>query len=550
MKKSIKLTIWSSFALFLMSCLLFNIENPLLKNEDTSSMDIVTPRVSDVQETLLYEISGCDMYMPGMWLKVSPDGRRFAFPVKYSNGKEAFIVDGVGSAYDEVPAGIFSFSQDSQHYVYLAKDGGKEFIVYDGKEGKRYDQVSLGLHPYLSFNPEQFLYTASENGQSFCVIDNQESERFNADLDDIVCTRSPDGQRLAIKVDLGEGYSKRYFMVVDGIEEQKYEYIDEWIGFSADSKQYAYWAFNGNQMDIVINGKVFPYEKSFVIFAFSPDGKRYAFKVDQGEQITLVVDGEEIITPYESVYNLQFSPDGSHLHYVASSEGNEFVVIDGEEQEKFSGVSWSMSSPKFSPDSQHIAYVLCDKGKYSYICEEGNQSVILDGLESESHKDILYFKFSPDSQRVGYLVQINDRIKLVWDDGESKLYDDTGRGDLGSGGGGFEFSPDSQKITFIGIDHGRNNDKMYVVVDGIEGQAFEYIKGIAFSPDSKYLTYGVYHDGMYFIMVDDTKGKTYDGIFIPDEGLVFDSANQFHYLAVSSTGECTGNIYLVEETLE
>jgi hypothetical protein len=50
------------------------------------------------------------------------------------------VVDGVeGKPYEGISRGSPVFSPDGAHAAYTASEGGKQFIVVDGKEGKRYD---------------------------------------------------------------------------------------------------------------------------------------------------------------------------------------------------------------------------------------------------------------------------------------------------------------------------------------------------------------------------------------------------------------------------
>ena len=114
MNRNIKIAFWALLTFFIMSCLVFNNEDPTFQDEDTSSIDDLEARISEIKETYLYSIDCSDMDTFPLNLKVSPDGRRLGFLAKYSDGKEAFLFDGIGSKYDEVQAGPanFSFSKD------------------------------------------------------------------------------------------------------------------------------------------------------------------------------------------------------------------------------------------------------------------------------------------------------------------------------------------------------------------------------------------------------------------------------------------------------
>ncbi|HHT9160316.1 MAG TPA: hypothetical protein ACFYEB_00455, partial [Candidatus Brocadiia bacterium] len=81
--------------------------------------------------------------------------------------KKEFVVEDEieGKQYDTVSCP--TFSPDSKHVAYTAKEGNKEFVVVDGEEGKQYDTVSCG-----PFSPDSkhVAYTAKEGNKEFVVV--------------------------------------------------------------------------------------------------------------------------------------------------------------------------------------------------------------------------------------------------------------------------------------------------------------------------------------------------------------------------------------------
>ncbi len=49
-----------------------------------------------------------------------------------------------------------SFSGDGKHFAYTASKGGKSFIVLDGKEGNKYDNVYISKN---SFNEDGKIFS-------------------------------------------------------------------------------------------------------------------------------------------------------------------------------------------------------------------------------------------------------------------------------------------------------------------------------------------------------------------------------------------------------
>ena len=125
---------------------------------------------------------------------------------------------------------------------------------------------------------------------------------------------------------------------------------------------------------------------------------------------------------------------------------------------------------------------------------------------------------------------------MVVDGKEGESYDATGKGSLA-------FSPDSEHTAYLA----KVGDKVLVVVDGTEGKPYDGIAGgsLIFSPDSKRVVYGAFLQGKAFVVVDGQEGKSYDGIITSvGGGIIFDSPDSFHYLAVRDS-----SVYLVEEKI-
>jgi hypothetical protein len=144
---------------------------------------------------------------------------------------------------------------------------------------------------------------------------------------------------------------------------------------------------------------------------FSARGVFAYMAYDEG-QFGVVVGGEPM-GPYGEVAELQWSPDGGHLAFIAG-EPNQMeraVVLDTRKHPNFLDVR----GLRFSPDSSRLAYVATDK--------DGDR-VIVDGKAGASFGRCMPVVWSRDGRtflsRVGveqgWAVAVNDRPGAVYDE--------------------------------------------------------------------------------------------------------------------------------------
>jgi len=106
-------------------------------------------------------------------LKVSPDSERLAYRAQEGD-KQFVVVDGEeGKRYEDILKGTLIFSPDSEHLAYGAQEGNEQFVVLDGEEGKRYEGIvtisggkiifdSLDSLHYLALKGSNSIYLMEE----------------------------------------------------------------------------------------------------------------------------------------------------------------------------------------------------------------------------------------------------------------------------------------------------------------------------------------------------------------------------------------------------
>jgi Tol biopolymer transport system component len=147
-------------------------------------------------------------------------------------------------------------------------------------------------------------------------------------------------------------------------------------------------------------------------------------------------------------------------------------------------------SLRVSSDAKHLAYVASSGSK---------QWVVVDGKKGKEHKkavgevgeSIGVVFFSPDGKRVVYSVCETMGSKDGWE----------------------EDPKTPGKRIYVTKRWG----KMCVIVDGKEGEKYDIVKYVTFSPDSKHIAYVAGRDGKEFIVVDDKEEKQqYDSVRWPE----------------------------------
>jgi Tol biopolymer transport system component len=382
---------------------------------------------------------------------------------------------------------------------------GKQFVVADGAEGKEYDEV---LAASVTFSPDgkRLGYAARVRNQYRLLVDGRE-ERFQPAALNVGWVRphfSRDGSRLAYS-----SYDGKYFVVVDGRPEDKYDLLGEPV-FGPDRKHLAYAAQRGGKWRVVHDGKEGS-EYDTVgprVPVFSPDGRRLAYGASRGKQQFLVADGVEgkAYGPHPSgrmdvslLPEPVFSPDGKRLAYRVAYElpppANEKwprerwrVVVDGVEGKEYTGIRslgldrMQAGTPVFSPDGKHLAYLAVDP-------QDGMSRVVVDGAEGPKYRAVGMLTFSPDGKRLAYV----------------------------------GFKPRDNKARYV------------LVADGTERKEYDYFGVLpVFSPDSRHLVYQVFTPGTgkWHFVVDGVEGKEYamhDAPFY--QHIAFDGPAAFHFLA-------------------
>ncbi len=468
----------------------------------TVSCAEAAPQARTVEETFICNYDPLSPFQS--YLIASPDCKRVAYKDVGANnssisepGNMFIVVDGNKQGeYGDVTDPVFS--PDGKHVVYAATSVTVPWsIVLDGKRSSKYVVSTDPMHatsfettgPTFTPDSENVVFTAFDSGKRFVVIgEDVASKEVLGRITSIVF--SPDGEHMAYVVEQPAGW----FVVADGVEGSFYRHAD------------SPYRPEGNLV------------RRFKIM-YSPDGEHLAYTAYDGENWFMVVDGVEG-AKYDDIDNPVFG-SGGELAYEASKDGKCIVVYNGEELGGYD-------------DILEIALNLSD-GALAYSAKDGGKSfVVRNGENGEEYVGrIEYLTWSPSGGKLAYAVNSGRKGLVVVDGVAGDEYEKILQKPI--------FSHDGGRMMYAAKDGG----KYVAVIDGVRSEQYSYLQVLGFSPDGKHALYMVNADGKNSIMVDDMKGKGYDGlIFGPGDAPVFESANSFRYI-----GRVGEKVYSVLETI-
>jgi hypothetical protein len=448
----------------------------------------------EATETLIISAEDAAASLINDTIRVSPDGRHYAFAKKVEGGA-AWIVDGKQlptmiavrtlvftpdgthyfaggerAAYTSTPTAIMdgktvpepadlqNYSQAAASSAYLSQDGrhvgvswsngfyvdGK-FAVYSPTLVTSYSSDISWLfadNSQVTFNGKQ--YQVIGTGTNYLISDNGQSWAYLA---------SQDGKHFAVV----NSIPKRRFASIAWSDNT---YNANGLVLSPNGKRWGHPA--GNL--VVIDDRIFDLKGTPARpLAFSPDSKKWTCRLTTAAGVHVVIDG--LVGPAYATagtisenYNtsegqIAISPDSRHVAYCASRTMEEgqtknFVILDDEEQTDF---AWVSNALVFSPDSQRLAYLARTFGQGDAAGTMSDYFVAIDGKrESDPYPEILQGKieFSPDSESLGFVgVGAGEALAVL--DGQPRTKYDA----IAPHGSRFGFTPDNT-FTYIAVKGG------------------------------------------------------------------------------------------------
>jgi len=259
-------------------------------------------------------------------------------PAGAHRGNDQGRFTGVGPGTSRFPAtdnvGVV-WSQDSEHFAYLASEKGKWFAVIDSTESRvKYDKVGAGAPVYDRHG--RLFFAGWRDGRAFIVVDGEELGGW----DDVLWssfTLSPGGGHWACLVMDGG----RWHVVVDGVEGGGYRDIQPGtLTFSNKGDHIAYVVSPGLRfkqkwsvvVDGVMGGEYSVIRRDSILFGST--GKHYSYVARVGSDSAVVVDGMAQ-QPAKRIGNYRWGPNGEHMAWTAGTDRTDSLVLDGVEGPSF-----------------------------------------------------------------------------------------------------------------------------------------------------------------------------------------------------------------------
>jgi hypothetical protein len=296
------------------------------------------------------------------------DGSRFAWVAeekKLLSSKQWVVLDGrAGQRFDGIDRnGTLGFSPDGGHLAYAAKQGGAWHPVRDGEVGPGFDAVAP-----LVFNRDgsRLAHFAAKGRNAFVVVDGVAGPMFDR-VDGVLF--SPDGVRLTYAALAGT----QSHAVVDDVLGPG---CDELIApaFSSDSRHVAYLAREGDIWREVVDGQfsapfddITPFKMlresvlaGMPTFVAAEGDAHPTFAARRGP-LWAMCRGGQPGRSYDDISTWELSPNGRRLAVAARLGDHWHTVIDEQEGPAFQSIL-SAAGLLFTPDGSHVAFVATRDG--------------------------------------------------------------------------------------------------------------------------------------------------------------------------------------------
>lgn len=364
-----------------------------------------------------------------------------------------------------------------------------QFVILDGKRGPTYDGIAIGA---LAFSPDsRHLAYAARRGKYWRVVaDGREAAPFEGIAS---LTFSANSAHLAYAAQLGNTWRA----VIDGRAGPAFDaLLANTLTFGGDAGTHVgYVATRGAAYHAVIDGGVGPAFDGVAGLTFNDDGAHSGYLGRRGDNAFAVIDGVQG-PAYTTIDSLALA--GTHTGYIANDHDRWHAVIDG-----VVGPAWDLArGVAFSPDGSHVAYVARRS--------QGETFVVVDGIEGTSYTGLrpATLTFARGATQPSFVAQRDFRFFAIHDGVEGPAFDDI-RTPVYSG--------DGQHWAYVG----RLSDHDVPVIDGVEHARERTITELAIAGHGGKVAYVAQRGANSVVLVD---GREHIFDLVLDGTVVFDAS--------------------------
>jgi len=397
------------------------------------------PLVTGVSRTKLASIPP-DFAFSVTSITVSPDGTRVAYLVPSGEGAHA-VVD--GSKESPVVDGPFLFSPDNRHYAYRSRvlDRGQA-MVRDRVE-TRYNNLVVGDYGFTRNGT--LVYRTELGAPGIVVLDSGDSR-----------------------------------------EERKYEWVGSLV-VDPRHDRIGYVARKAGKRILVLDREEITTYDDVGTPVFSADGTIVAFPAaKEGAWFLVTRSGASETTskPYAAigagVGSITFSSHGQRIAYVGKTNDGEEIVVD---HEKY-GTYDSVSSPTFSPDGSHLAYLATLAGRTALYLDGVSVPLgitpALSSLALSRDGSLLTLAFGAGVSTLSGVVVLDTRTST------KTVFDSAPENDEPA-----VFSPDGHVMAYRGVTQDRQKYSVTIWPSSKRRRVtyYDFVTKPTFSPDGKFISY-------------------------------------------------------------
>ena len=369
----------------------------------------------------------------------SADGHDVAFVVRKKDKAFVYHNGRMSKPYDDARSLIFR-ADDSKDLAFIARKADKEFVVVRGDEGTRSDTIR---QLFFSQNGK-IIYTATQGDASIVTAGEHKTDLI----------RSP----LTLVVETAQGKKLSFINYNDAEKKGQLRICSSDLKDCVDGKKYDYLAALKTDKS-----------RSHLACIVGQDGKMTVITVDSTQSGLSEKEGAW----YDEVFNFDISDGGKHLSFLARRSNKSFLVKDSVE----------IAYPAFDMPLD-VVVGLNGRTLFTGVQRNNVLAFIDKELIGKDYSEIAFPSFNAEGTSYAFAAVLGSGNSVVVNGRKGPLFEKvvTPR-----------FTPHGLGVAY----RARRSGERFVVVADKDAMTvrehlhYEAVWEVAFSPDGKYVGYGV-----------------------------------------------------------